>query len=170
MSTIPQAKDPIIIELERICKEDLDIPCSFMEANLGEANLGVDDKEPGSFPMLLFITTSKNRSRKIESDVIIRKAQVTCMLLDARQATPKSGTETSDYMSSEINDQLNRMRLLGENLWFWINRSSLSINGGVDDWASDPVYERFDADLIGQAIQFDWTIDTHSTGHYNVAP
>lgn len=165
MSTIPKEKDQITTELERIAKTQLDIPCTFMEANLKEANFGLDQVPADKFPVLLYVATTKNKSVKAETDVIIRKATIVMMLLDE---SPDQAT--SDQPTNEISDGIERMRKLGENLWYWMNRSPISIHGGVDNWSSDAIAKKFDRDCFGQAIECEWTIDTNKTGYYNSAP
>lgn len=158
---IPKSKDPIVTELERICTSQLATPVTFVHANMGEANFGLDQLADVQFPVLVHLTTTRNRNTLDPSHNIIRTAKVTCLLLN------RIALDTVDYSSAEVNKDIDFMRRLGENLIYWINRSPYSVNGGVSDWESDDVYQRMDAHLFGQAMSFDWTLDTGKTGYYN---
>lgn len=166
MSSIPLERDPIVTELETICKTRLAMPVTFIEADLNEANFGLDQLKGIDFPVLIHVATTRNRYRIQESHNLIRTAKVVCMLLTKQS---KDG-DTKDYSSYNLSLEINRMRQLGENLVYWINKSSKSVAGGVEDWESDNVMQEFDSHLFGQAITFDWTLDTGKTGYYNVAP
>lgn len=161
MTTIDTEKDIITTELERIAKTQLDIPCTFMEADLKEANFGMDKVPADKFPVLLYIATTKNKSDKLVTDVIVRKATVVLMLLDEDQAA------TLDQETADITAGIERMRKLGENLWYWINKSPYSVNGGIDTWQSDAIAKKFDRHCFGQAIEAQWTLDEGKTGYYN---
>lgn len=158
---IPKVKDQIVSELERICKTQLTIPTTFFEANLNEANFGLDNMADMDFPVLVFINNPKNKNSFNEAEEIQRKATINCLLLN------KVEKATSDYKSSNVNPLINQIRLLGDNLAYWINRSPISVDGGIDEWTADNVYQRFDADLYGVAISFDWNISTGTRGYFN---
>jgi hypothetical protein len=161
---IQRGKDPMLVELERIAKTQLAIPCSFIHANLFEANFGIDqisrDSEQ-SFPVLIHVANGKNKNDPNTVNDIRRKASVFLLLLT------KFDAPTSDYKSYEVNELVYQMQQLGNNLQYWINKSPLSINGGVtkDSWSMVDVYQKFDAHLFGQAIEFTWEFDTGKSGH-----
>jgi hypothetical protein len=158
-----QVKDPIVVELERVCGT-LAQPLKFMHANLNEANFSVDQLPKSDFPVFVFVATTKNRTKINEAGHYIRTAKVVCMILD------KIDGQTMDFSSDSVNGTINRTRLLADNLIYWLNRSPLSVNGGVEEFESDNVYQELDANLFGQGISFDWTVDTGTNGYYNSAP
>lgn len=154
-------KDPILVELELICKERLAIPVTFIHANLFEANFGLDQLSDVKFPVLVHVATTKNVVELNEAHDNMRTAKIVLLLLN------KVDLDTIDYKSYDLNDALNQMRNLGENLIYQINRSPLSVNGGVDKFESDNVYQQFDAHLFGQAMTFDWLLDAATAGYYH---
>jgi hypothetical protein len=158
---LPKQKDPLVVELERICKEDLVTPTTFVHANMEEANFGLDQLSDIEFPVLVHIASNRNRTKVNEAHHLIRTVKVTALLLN------RIPLDTLEYKSGEVNAEVNFMRQLGENLIYWINKSDLSVNGGVSDFESDDVYQRMDAHLFGQAMSFDWSLDTATTGYYN---
>lgn len=160
---LPKVKDPALLELETICKTRLAVPCSFIYADLYEANFGLDNLDPElEFPVFVHVANGKNKNGFLKTGEIQRTIPVKGYLLD------RTDDATIDSNKSyEINDSINRMRQLGENLMYWINRSRLSVDGGVEKWNSDDRYQLFDANLHGQFLEFDWTVQTGSTGFYN---
>lgn len=162
---IPEGKDPYILELERICNNDLEIIASFVEANIFESNIELDkisDDRNLKFPVcVLVVTEAPNRYKIGETLELKRKVPVTLMLLD------KYEQKTIDYKSSEVNPTINKMRMLGENLIFNINKSYLSVAAGVDDFTIDPIYNKTDANLYGVGMVFDWDISTGVSGCYH---
>lgn len=158
---IPKSKDPIALELETICTTRLAVPVSFVHANMNEANFGLDQMSDEQFPVLVYLTGTRDRNTLDPSHNIKREAKLNLLLLN------RLPLDTIEFKSGEINEAMNFMRQLGENLIYWINRSRYSVNGGVTDWNSDEVYQRFDAHLFGRAISLDWVLDTGETGYYN---
>lgn len=158
---LPKVKDPLITELKTICESRLAIPTKFVEANLAEANFGLDQLLPTDFPCLVYITSKGSDNEIVEAGEIHRRAQVNALLLNS---VPSA---TSDISSGEVNDYIYQMYQLSQNLMYWINKSTLSVNGGVDKWKSDSLFEQFDAQLFGQGLTFEWRIRTGTTGYYN---
>lgn len=158
MSYLIKQKDPILLELKAICESRLAIPVTLVHANLFEANFGLDQLTGIEFPVLVHVATTRSVVEINEAHDHMRTAKIVLLLLD------KVDLDTADYKSYDLNDSLNRMRNLGENLIYQINRSALSVNGGVDKYESDNVYQQFDAHLFGQAMSFDWMIDTATAG------
>ena len=158
---IPKNKDIIVLELERICKTQLATPTTFLHANMSEANFGLDQLSEVEFPVLIHLATTRNQNTLEPSHNIRRTAKVTLLLLN------KISLDTIEYSSAQVNADIDFMRRLGENLIYWINKSPYSVNGGVSDWDSDDVYQKADAHLFGQAMTFDWVLDTGETGYYN---
>lgn len=158
---IPKSKDPVVIELERICKTQLAIPTEFVHASMGEANFGLDQLEDVNFPVLVHLATNRNKNELEPSHNIMRTVRMQLLLLD------RVPLETVDFKAADVNERINLMRNLGENLIYWINKSPYSVNGGVADWNSDDVYQRMDAHLFGQAMEIEWKLDTGETGYYN---
>lgn len=158
---IPKSKDPIALELETICTSRLAVPVSFVHANMNEANFGLDQMSDEQFPVLVYITGTRNKADLDPSHNIRRTARLNVLLLN------RLPLDTLEFKSGEVNQEVNFMRQLGENLIYWINRSRYSVNGGVEKFDSDEVYQRFDAHLFGQALSFDWVLDTGETGYYN---
>lgn len=158
---IPKSKDPIALELETICTSRLAVPVSFVHANMNEANFGLDQMSDEQFPVLVYITGTRNKVDLDPSHNLKRTARLNVLLLN------RLPLDTLEFKSGEVNQEVNFMRQLGENLIYWINRSRYSVNGGVEKFDSDEVYQRFDAHLFGQALSFDWVLDTGETGYYN---
>jgi len=159
--SLQKVKDPILLELETICTSRLAMPVKFMHANLNEANFGLDQLTASDFPVLVHVSTSRDKSKFGAGGDISRTSTMFCLLLNRIEL------DTLDFKSYDLNDSVNQMRMLGENLFYWINRSTISVDGGVDDWESENVYQKFDAHLFGVALTFDWTVDVQSSGYYN---
>jgi len=158
---LPKTKDPMIVELARICASDLAMPTSFIEAsNLKEANLLIESNNL-TFPVLVYLSNKGNKNDIEESNEHTRKAQVQLLLLN--QATGS----TSDYRAADVNDLMYQMYQLGQNLQYWINKSTLSVAGGVDRWENNNLFDQFDAALFGHRIEMEWIISTGTTGYYN---
>lgn len=171
---IEKVKDPLLLELERIAKNELAIPCTFLHADLFEANFGLDhiaaDTEI-AFPVLLHVANGKNQNTPTQSSNMIRKAKVYCLLLQRYDDKPTSG-----YSSEKANDLIYAMHQLADNLIFWINKSPLSVGSdnagkscGTDQVDMVDVYGKFDADLFGVGLEFTWTVDKGSNGYLNRA-
>jgi hypothetical protein len=163
MPTLQTVPDPIVTELEKIVTSQLVVPCSFVYANLLEANFGLDQMDPQQvkFPVFMLIATGRSKMTRNEANSIIRKATVYGLLLD-QVANP-----TLDYDSKEVSDIVNKMRQLADNMAYYIDRSPMSVNGGVDEWEAVDSFAKSDAHLFGQAVSFTWEIDTHTTGYLN---
>jgi hypothetical protein len=156
---IQKVDDPLILELERIATQDLVIPCTFLHANLFEANFGLDqiaaDAEI-SFPVLLHVANGKNDNKQNVASDVIRKASVYGMLLQRYD-----NKATSDYSSKEANGLVYAMQQLADNLQYWVNKSRLSVGcnsegepNGASGFKLTDVYGKFDADLFGVAFEF----------------
>jgi hypothetical protein len=158
---IPKTDDIIVTELKRICEAQLATPVTFVHANMTEANFGLDQMADIQFPVLVHLTGTRNRVKVNEAHHLIRTAKVTLLLLN------RLPLETIEFKSGEVNKEVNFMRKLAENLVYWINKSPFSVNGGISDFESDDVYQKMDAHLFGQAMAFDWSLDTATTGYYN---
>ena len=152
-------KDPVVTELERLAPL-LNIPCSFMYADLYEANFGLDhlDKK-AQFPVLLFITTGTEKDTILETNLIIREVPISLMMLNT---LPKA---TTDYSSKEVDPDINLMRLNAMNLIHLINNSELTyVNEPVTEFDISKIYAKFDRHLFGVAIEFTWSVNTNSSG------
>lgn len=153
-------KDPVVTELERLAPL-LNIPCSFMYADLYEANFGLDhlDKK-AQFPVLLFITTGTEKDVILESNLIIREVPISLMMMNT---LPKA---TTDYSSKEVDPEINLMRLNANNLIHLINSSSALtyVNQPVGEFEISKIYAKFDRHLFGVAIDFTWAVNTNSSG------
>lgn len=158
---IPKTDDIIVTELKRICETQLAMPVTFVHGNMSEVNFALDKLGEVEFPVLVFLTDTRNQTKVNEAHHLIRTATIKMMLLN------RLPLETIEFKSGEINKEVNFMRRLGENLIYWINKSPYSVNGGVSDFQSDDIYQRFDAHLFGQGIVIDWALDTGTTGYYN---
>lgn len=168
---IPLVKDPMLVELELIVTTQLAMPCGFLHANLLEANFGLDQVSKDSqalFPVCIHVATGKNKNDSgngddFTGDLITRKASVYLLLLQ------KYDAPTSDFESKDVNPLVYQMHQLGNNLKYWINKSPLSINGGVSEWEMVDIYQKFDSHLFGQGVTFTWEMMTNSTGYLNRA-
>lgn len=159
---IPRATDPVVEELKRIVTAELEMPCSFMYANLFEANFGIDslDKED-DFPVCVFVATEKNTEKIIETGLIIRKIEVYCLLLNS------NNDPTIDYSSEQVDPFVNQMRMLAENLIHRINHSDKTyVFEPVDEFECSKIYEKFDRHLFGVALRFTWSFNTGISGCY----
>jgi hypothetical protein len=161
---LPKVKDPAILELETIVTTRLAIPCSFMFGNMKENNVGVDTLDPvNDFPVFVLLSAGKGNKQSVnEAGMIQRSFEVAGFFLNRSDEATISSLKTE-----ELNPLLNQMRQLGENLMYWINKSTLSINGGVDEWDANEVYSQHDASLYGYAFTFKWTVNTGTSGYYN---
>jgi hypothetical protein len=159
---IQKVKDPIVTELEAICKTRLAMPVTFIHADLYEANFGLDQLDKLAFPVLVHVANTSNKVSINEAGHQIRKVKVLCWLLN--RAPDGSAPDLKSY---DINDLVNQMRQLAENLIYWINKSSISVDGGVNDFESTDLYQKFDAHLYGQGVSFEWSIDTATNGYHN---
>jgi hypothetical protein len=158
---ITKTEDPAITELKRIVENDLSINCSFMYANLFEANFGLDELIMNQeFPVFLFIATDKSANRIIQSGLILRDVTVVGMLLNTLDAEA-----TIEYKSKDVSPYIDEMRQLADNLIFNINKSSLTYEpNAITNYSIDKVYSKFDAHLFGVGLTFTWTINTSSRG------
>lgn len=159
---IEKIKDPVITELEIICKTRLNMPVTFIHANLFEANFGLDELTKDSdvtFPVFVHVANGKSKNTVNEAHEINRKVEVFGMLLN------RIDNPTSDYKSEDVNDVIYEMHQLGNNLIYWINRSALSVDGGVDEFEMVDVYQKFDAHLFGQAMTFTWSLSIGKSGY-----
>lgn len=154
---ILEQPDQMVTELEEICKSRMVTPITFFHAQMKEANLGMDRIPVVDFPVLVHIATTSNKIKIIENGNMIRTAKMVCLMLTAKPSI--------DSAAYDVNQEINRMKQLAENLIYWINRSTHSINGGVNEFELDNIYQKFDADLMGVALTFDWTFDTGKTGY-----
>jgi hypothetical protein len=158
---IPKVKDPVIQELQRICETQLALPTTFMEANLAEANYGLDELTDVKFPVLIYVTNKGSDNEFNEAGEVQRTLRIYALLLN-RVDNPTTG-----FDSSEVNATLYQVEQLAQNLQYWINRSPLSVDGGVDKWKSDNLYAQFDAHLFGKGLDFQWKVNTGTSGYYN---
>jgi len=164
---IPKVKDPAVLELERVVTTQLGIKCSFLEANLFEANFGLDHMKDVEFPVFVYFADDKSKYKVKEHGMITRRMPIVGMLLN------QFSNPTIDYSSAEVNADVNRCRQLVENLVYNLNKSPLSVwedkedKGGVDDFETENVYQKFDAALLGVGTSFVWRVKT-SMGAYTV--
>ena len=158
---ITQTEDPVITELKRVVTEDLSIDCSFMYANLFEANFGLDELSmTEEFPVFLFIASDKSTNRIIQSGLILRDVTVVGMLLNS---IPRD--ETIEFKSKDVSPYIDQMRQLADNLIYNLNLSSLTYEPNtIASYSIDKVYSKFDSHLFGVGITFTWTINTGSRG------
>jgi hypothetical protein len=160
MVTLVSSEDPAITELERIIKTELVMPCSFLYANLFEANFGLDQMKDVEFPVFVYFANDKSKYKVKEYGMQTRVLNVVGMMLQSRQ------DPSVDYSSKDINPDVNMTRQLVENLIYRLNKSTLSVwgddkdKGGVDDFECENVYQKFDAHLFGVGVSFEWRIRT----------
>lgn len=163
---IEQIKDPIVTELERIVKDELAIPCTFVYANLRKANFDLDLVDAVKFPALVYVATQEADNTINIASNIIREARVSVMLLDRKPELPTLETE-----SKEVDDVIYRMYQLAQNLVFCINRSPFSGASqdgspcGVNSFKDQSIYSWGDANLFGKGVDFTWRINTGASGY-----
>jgi hypothetical protein len=152
-------EDPIVTELERLSAL-LTVPCSFMHADLYEANFGLDKLDKRSeFPVMLYITTGTERDTIMETNLTIREVPISLMMLNT---LPKA---TTDYSSKEVDPDINLMRLNAMNLIHLVNKSELTFVGEpVTEFEVSKIYAKFDRHLFGVAVDFTWSVNTNSSG------
>lgn len=153
-------EDPIVTELERLSAL-LTLPCSFMHADLYEANFGLDKLDKRSeFPVMLYITTGREKDVVLETNLIVREVPISLMLMDSFDK------RTTDYKSREVDPKINRMRENALNLIYLINKSSdLTYKPQpVEDFEVSKIYAKFDRHLFGVAVDFTWSVNTNSSG------
>src|SRR4051812_29505700 len=115
---IPLVKDPIVTELKSIVETKLAMPCSFVHANLFEANFGLDRMSKDteiSFPVCVHVSNGKSDNELLETHDVKRKAKVFLLLLNRYDAP------TKDYSSVDVNAIIYQMHQLSDNLAYWIN-------------------------------------------------
>lgn len=161
---ILRVKDPLVTELEKIVTTQLVEPVTFIHANLLEANFGLDQIGPDvSFPVCVHVATGKSKVSVNEGGDWDRVADVYLLLLQRYDAP------TVDYASKDVSDIVWQMHQLALNLMYFINKSPISVAGGVDDVELTDVYQKFDSHLFGQAVKFTWEIDEATSGYINRA-
>lgn len=157
---IPKTEDPALTELERIVTTQLEVPCSFVYANLFEANFGLDELTDISFPAFVYFADDKSKYKVTEYGMQTRALPIVGMMLTSRQ------DPTVDYKSQDVNPDINQMRQLVENLIYHLNKSPLCIwenkeeKGGVDSFDTENIYQKFDAHLFGVGCSFQWKVKT----------
>lgn len=158
---ITRIEDPAITELKRVVENDLAVDCSFMYANLFEANFGLDELNlEQEFPVFLFIATDKSTTRVTNSGLIVRDIVVVGMMLNA---IPADGT--IDFKSKDVSPYIEEMRQLTDNLIYRINQSPLTYAPSpIMNYSVDKIYSKFDQHLFGCGITFTWSFNTNSKG------
>jgi hypothetical protein len=158
---ITRIEDPAITELKRIVENDLSTTCSFMYANLFEANFGLDDLSlQEQFPVFLFIATDKSTTKITTSGLIVRDIVVVGMMLNS---IPNDGT--IDFKSKDVSPYIEEMRQLTDNLIYNVNKSSLTYAPSpVQNYSVDKIYSKFDQHLFGCGVTFTWSLNTNSRG------
>lgn len=157
---IPKTEDPAITELERIITTQLQVPCSFVYANLFEANFGLDEMKDVEFPVFVYFADDKSKYKVTEYGMQTRSIPIVGMMLTTRK------DPSTDYSSKEVNPDINQMRQIVENLVYNLNKSPLSIwenkddKGGVDNFDTENIYQKFDAHLFGVGVSFNWKVKT----------
>lgn len=158
----PTVKDPIIVELKRICETQLAIPTTFREAaDYTEAGLLADQLTTDQFPVLFYLNSPGGSNELNEANEITRTISMDLLIL-SNAADP-----TAEYTAEEKNAMIYQMHRLAQNLSYWLNKSPLSVEGGLDKWKNKNIYGIFDAHLFGQGMTFEWSVQTASTGYYN---
>lgn len=158
---IRQIEDPAITELQRIIENDLSLDCSFLYANLFEANFGLDElSQYEQFPVFLFIANDKSNNRILPSGLIVRDVTVIGMLLNSIPADA-----TIDFRSKDVSPYIEQMRQLADNLVYNVNNSSLTYEpSSITSYTLDKIYSKFDSHLFGVGITFTWSINTATRG------
>lgn len=158
---ITRTEDPAITELKRVVENDLSIDCSFMYANLFEANFGLDELSvQDEFPVFLFIATDRSTTRVTDSGLLVRDIVVVAMMLNS---IPADGT--IDFKSKDVSPYIEEMRQLSDNLIFNLNRSSVTYAPSqISSYSVDKIYSKFDSHLFGVGLTFTWSVNTNSRG------
>jgi hypothetical protein len=149
---ILRIEDPIITELRIIVETRLARKCSFVYADLFEANYGLGELKNVDFPVFLYFATDKNKYKINAVGMQVRTAPIVGMMLTQRMDT------TADYKSAEVNPDIHLCRQLVENLVFNCNNSLITSKGDeIKDFSADSIYGKFDGHLFGVATSFEWT-------------
>jgi hypothetical protein len=161
---IPQSNDPAILELKRIVEEELTNKCSFMYANMHEANFGLDKLEKEEeFPVFVLLANDKSTNKVTDTGLIIRTIEVYGLMLNSVD------DPTIDYSSEDIDPYVNQMRLLCDNLIHRLNHSSITeLTQTIEEYEFSKIYEKFDRHLFGGGLSFKWSVNTQSTGCYPI--
>lgn len=155
---LPKVEDPALTELERILTTQLALKCTLVYANLFEANFGLDNLGEVSFPVFVLFTEDKSKYKVKEHGMQTRRLPLIGLMLTMRQDS------TIDYSSKDVNPDVNQMRQLCENMVYHINKSPLSTwedkedKGGIDDFETENVYQKFDAHLFGVGFSAVWRV------------
>lgn len=150
--------DVVLFELKNIIENKLNTTCKFIFADMSSANLGVDNLKAEDFPVVLYLAGMKVKNDVEASLAIRKKISMSLFVLE------RTSRITLDVNHMEANQILNKCRKICDNIIFQINQSYLSVNGGVDKFETIDYYEKFDAQLCGQALIFEWDTIPYTTG------
>lgn len=157
---IIRENDPAVQELKRIVETQLSKPCTFVYANLNEANFGMDsvNTEDGK-PVFVFVSNDKSKDRVGDGGGIIRTIPVVGLMLQMME------NETIDTTSEEADPYINEMHDLFFNLIFNLNKSPRTNKDKlITDFEFQKVYHKFDKALFGGGTSFDWEFLTLKRG------
>ena len=157
--------DPAVEELRRVVENELFLKCSFVYANLHEANLGLDSlSEDCGFPVFVFLASGRNQEKTTESGLLIRTIDVNGLMLSS------TDEPTTDYSTEDVEPYVNQMRMLCENLIYRLNKSEKTyVLEPIQEFETTKVYERFDRHLFGCGLTFKWVFNTGVSGCYERA-
>lgn len=163
---IVQTQDEMLIELKRIVTTQLAMPVTFIYANMFEVNWGLDEitgSTEVTFPVFIYFTDGKEKVEASEAEALLSERRVLGMFLD------QVDTPTHLYKSEEVDQTIHQMRQLAYNLRYWVNKSTLSVYGGMDNGAIEAVKGVFDKNLFGVGIDFVWRMNLSTNGYLNRA-
>lgn len=159
MSKVIRVPDPAIVEMKRICVEVLGI--QFMNANLNEANFGLDqvDQLEEKNPIFILISTLKDKVRVLESGLMIRDIPVFGFMVQAVDMP------SIDFTTEEVDPYIHEMRQYGDKLVYELNKSNLSDKTSpILTFDFDKTYQKFDKHLFGGGMTFTWSYNTGKRG------
>lgn len=159
---IAQTPDPAVIELKRVVETQLKVKTKFVYANLYEANITLDELDDETeFPVFVFLSTAVSREKKDSNGLITRTIPVVGFMLDVKD------DPTNEYTTEDADPYINRMRQLGENLLYNLDKSAftdLNMPYPSDDCLYEKLYGKFDKHTFGVSMSFNWAFNTGVSG------
>lgn len=153
-------------QLKTVVTTKLGRPITWIHADLFRSNFLVDQiAANSSWPVFIYLTpTEKKGSLSDNTPAIKRTISVNGYFLDKPALNP-----TSDYSSEEVEPIITDMEGLVDKLIYNLNKQSVTPvtdiqKGGVTEWRTTGQYSRFDANVFGVMVTFDWPVNENTTG------
>ena len=138
---------------------------TWIHADLFKSNFLVDQLAANSsWPVFIYLTpVEKKASLSDNTQSIKRVINVNGYFLD------KPNLATQDYSSEDVEPIITDMEGLADKLIYNLNKQSVTPvtdmqKGGVTEFRTVGQYSRFDANVFGVMVTFDWPVDENTTG------